>query len=102
MFRAKLDSSGLFLGLEEVAELLDSDIELGEDCGLKPGKYRWDGSTFLPLPKTQQKSAPDVPSYEDALYALISAIPMPPSECVKWAEWYKTSISGYKVTTYTR
>ena len=94
MFRAKLDSSGMFLGLEEVSELLDSDIELGEDCGLKPGKYRWDGTTFLPLPKTQQKAAPDVPSYEDALYALIEQMDNKPAVCVAWAAWYKTTVVG--------
>lgn len=94
MFRAKLDSSGLFLGLEEVKELLDSDIELGEDCGLKAGKYRWDGKTFLPLPKSQQKAAPDVPSYEQALYALIKDMKKPPAECLEWAKWYETTIGA--------
>lgn len=90
MFRAKLDSSGLFLGLEEVADLLDSDIELGEDCGLKPGKYRWDGTTFLPIPKSKQKSAPDCPSIEDVLHAIIKTMPNVPEVCAKWdAEYAK-------------
>lgn len=94
MFRAKLDQNGLYLGLEEVAEILEGDIELGEDCGLKVGKYRWNGSTFIPLPKSQQKASPEIPSYEEALLALINVMPSPPTECVKWAEWYKTTVCG--------
>jgi hypothetical protein len=94
MFRAKLDSNGMFLGLEEVAELLDSDIELGEDCGLKPGKYRWDGTTFLPLPKSQQKLSEEYPSLEAAFYSLLQSQVTLTADCEKWIEGYKKSFDA--------
>lgn len=94
MFRAKLDQSGLFLGLEEVAEILEGDIQLEEDCGLKAGKYRWNGSSFIPLPKSQHKSAPDAPSIEDVLHAIIATMPNVPDACAKWDAQYSKLIGS--------
>lgn len=94
MFRAKLDQSGIYLGLEQVTEILEGDIEVDDDCGLIAGRYKWNGVTFLPLIKSQQKPSPEIPSFEEALLSLIAVMPSPPAECVKWAEWYKTSIGG--------
>lgn len=46
---AKLDQSGVYQGIEEVAEknLQPHHVELPDGCDLPHGKYKWNGDTFV-------------------------------------------------------
>jgi hypothetical protein len=96
MFRARLDSNGVYFGVEEVEELTADDVEVPEKCDLKIGAYKWvkENKQFVPLPKGKQTKTPDAPMEERALYELIKSLPNPPEYCIKWSNWYKTSLDG--------
>lgn len=97
-FRAKIDVRGIYQGVEPVEELIEGDIEVPEDCSLKAGAYFWNAQhqRFDPLPKTMVRPAPDVPSLEEALYALIIQLPDAPAASISWAKYYETTIAGMR------
>ena len=96
---AKLDAAGVFQGVGEVAKLTDLHLpldQIGGECDLPPGKYRWDRQrkTFVPLRAAAVAPARDVPTLERAVYALIKRMDMPPEDAQRWADWYETTIEA--------
>lgn len=95
-FRAILDHRKIYRGIELVTELGPNDIEVPEECTLKPGNYIWNMAArrFDPLAPTKRSPAKDVPSLEEAFYAMIQQMEVVPQECDAWAKWYKTTLEG--------
>lgn len=98
IFRAVLDIHSVYFGVEEVAALSATDVEVEAECDLPVGKYKWvaEMSQFQPLPKAQQTTTPNAPMADKALYALIKAFPNPPQYCVDWCAWYDKTLDGGK------
>jgi len=48
---AVLDENGVLVGFKQVSVCCTDDLEVPEDCDLRPGKYRWDevAGSFVPL-----------------------------------------------------
>ena len=49
---ARLDERGVYQGIDELDstdELTDRHVPEITQCDLAPGKYRWDGKTFVPI-----------------------------------------------------
>lgn len=107
-YRAKLDADGIYWGVEQVAALAAGDVEVPQECDLKPGHYRWNRDAkpepcFEPLPKSLRRDAPEQPLTERALYELFLAMleagqPLP-RYCIEWGAWFETTIDarGYGV-----
>ena len=97
-FRAKLDFKRVYWGVEEVAELLEDDVEVPKDCDLTHGHYIHDAASkaFVPLPKHLRKSTPDAPVGDRALFELLLSMQLAgtalPQYCKDWALWYETTV----------
>lgn len=65
---ARLDENDVYVGMEEVAELTDRHLPHVTECDLPPGRYRWDGAAFVPLPKVTARKLTKEP---DALRAIV-------------------------------
>lgn len=47
---ARLAEDGMLLGFDEApAEIPEGAVTVPIGCDLQPGKYRWDGTTFVPI-----------------------------------------------------
>lgn len=96
---ARLDAQKVFMAIEELADesqLTADHLPAIKDCDLPPGKYRWDGTRFVPLPTEQQRPRTDVPSLEEAFYALVRGIVQSgqqiPPRTAQWATWYRSTV----------
>lgn len=94
MFKAKLDEKNIYWGIEEVDSLIDGDFEIDKNCDLEIGKYKLVNGSFVPLLKKDFRDKPDDPVSDEALYQLIKSINNPPAYCIKWAEFYKTTLDA--------
>lgn len=100
-YRAKLDNDGIYWGIEEIAAAGAGDVEIPQDCDLKPGAYRWNkkDATFDPLPPSQVRSSADTVDFERAVYELCEGLdaaggkPLP-ALTVTWCKQYETSFDG--------
>lgn len=100
---AVLDDDDVYIDKVELAssaELLASHVDLrthglGGDCDLAFGKYRWDreASTFIPLPKSGQRSGPSGVSLERAFADLCEQFGLGklPKSTRAWVEQYHNS-----------
>ena len=90
---AHVDDAGVYWGVIEkhAADVTETDVRVPADCDLAPGKYRLDDSRtrFVPLRSFERREAPEVPSVEAALYALIKAETAPPAAAAAWATWWE-------------
>lgn len=92
---ARLDSAGVYQGIEVIKKAdFDSRIHIdletiGGNCDLPPGKYRWNGETFAPLPKEARKPGPDVPTLEEVIYAIAKTMQNPPEDVKRWSQWFE-------------
>ena len=95
---AILDKNNILVGYdnrESVGTL--KDVEVPDDCDLTLHKYRWTGSTFMPLGFGHGRPSPKPEGVDkdNVFYLLIKALandkPIP-SECKEWARWYEQSI----------
>lgn len=95
-FRAVLDADRVYWGVEEVASWTVGDVEVPEDCDLKPGHYQWDatGEKFVPLLREQRRDTPEAPSLERAFYALLKSFPDLPPHCQEWVQWFEKSFDA--------
>lgn len=102
---------GTFLGMTEIepalidpAQHLDA-AEIGGECDLPPGKYRWDRAekTFKPIIERLQGNDPVfTPPAELALFGVIAALRRAnielPAPSADWADAYRKTIDARGVT----
>ena len=92
---ALLDETDVFVGMVDLAEggrLTSRHLPQVPECDLPPGRYKWNGKAFEPLPAAQVRPADDVPSLEEVV-ALLILRPNDP-RLTRWAQWYRTTIEG--------
>lgn len=94
---AVLDEDGFFRGVTEVPAKADG-IEVPADCDLEPGRYRWDGASFVPVRPLRSASIQDSPAADAALRGLIegcrkAGVILPP-QTLAWARWFDKTMEG--------
>ena len=82
---AILDENGILTGYAQVEQPSVADCVVPDDCDLEPGKYRWNGNTFVPI-ATARKADPTLAAIATALAALRDGTPIPPAV----NEWINT------------
>ena len=101
IYRALLDQNGVYQGLELVrGQARATDVIVPGDCDLEPGRYRWDGSTFLPLPKfIEAAELVEEPATLAAIAAGFNAVEEKfpgtlPAITRRWLDWFKTTVDA--------
>lgn len=100
--RAVLDPDGMYRGHEPLpgkAALNPDDVEVPPDCDLAPGRYRWDGKTFLPVKSPEPE---DVVNEHHTLVAVAAgfaavekALPGTlPEITLRWIDWYEKTVDA--------
>jgi hypothetical protein len=100
---ALLDQAGVLTGYEEVeaGEVPGrvGRIPVPDGCDLVPGKYRWDGKSFIPINQNKQDAAAADPdamrAIAHALMAIRDGEPLPP-DTLQWLHFYQTSFDNRK------
>lgn len=71
---ARIDLMGVYQGVETIAAdaLTPAHVVVPADCDLAPGRYRWDGASFVPI--TQPKLGPTLAAGVTAEIALAGVI----------------------------
>jgi hypothetical protein len=97
---ARLDEHGVYQGMDDLpaSELTPHHLSQISDCDLPPGGYRWDGQTFVPLPKRLAERALKEPDTLRAIAAGLNAvraagIALPP-ETTAWLAWHAASFDA--------
>jgi hypothetical protein len=101
---AVLDSAGVLTSYEQIEDdvledaiLPGSRILVPDGCDLAPGKYRWNGQTFIPIGANGQDMVAEeldtVRAITLALMAIRDGKPFPP-ETLKWLDWYENSFDN--------
>ena len=99
---AILDTDGLLTGYKRCAKkawtTTKTQVAVPEECALEPGRYRWDGTTFVPLPPKGGEDA--LVQDSDAMMAIAKGFlalaegnPVP-TETADWASKYMRSIDA--------
>ena len=93
---AKLDENNIYHGIEEIEDdaLQPHHVELPDGCDLPPGKYKWEGRTFIPITDSLRIKI----NHPDALNAIaIGFISLQqdgillPDETLEWLDHYITT-----------
>lgn len=100
--RAKLDPDGIYRGHEPVpgkAALKPDEVEVPADCDLEPGRYRWDGATFLPVKSPEPEDVVDERHTLAAIAAGFRAIEEKqpgtlPEKTLRWLKWYGKTVDA--------
>jgi hypothetical protein len=93
---ARVDAEGVFVAVDELADAAALTarhlIEVPE-CDLPPGKYRWDGARFVPLPAEQRRQADDTPSLEEVVFLIARDLGAnAPPRVQRWVQWYRKTV----------
>jgi hypothetical protein len=95
----RLDADGVFVRNVVLASALEAgptDVIAKEPCDLPAGKYRWTGTTMLPLAAVRQTPATDVPSLEEVVFRLARMLEQSgqqlPARVDAWQRWYRTTV----------
>ena len=84
-------------GYDESGNSVEGQVKVPDDCDLALNKYRWTGSTFMPLGFGHGRPSPKPEGVDkdNVFYLLMKALvndkPIP-SECKEWVRWYEQSI----------
>lgn len=99
---AVLDEQGVLTGFEEIEAENHTPppdrVEVPGGCDLVPGRYRWDGDQFVPIPLRGGAGIPEEPNTLRAIargfMALRDQGTELPGETLDWISWYERSIDN--------
>jgi hypothetical protein len=98
---ARLDKNQVLVGFTEAGpktwKTRGYQVAVPDGCDLEPGRYRWDGATFVALPPAGGQDALEEPDAVRAIalgFAKISETVELPQETLDWLDHYDTSIEG--------
>lgn len=98
---AVVDAKNIYLGMfEEGAELPAGALRIPEitECDLEPGRYRWQGDSFVPVRRDAEGRLQESPDMIHAIYDGFGALErqgfdFPPST-KEWMRWYATTFDN--------
>lgn len=99
---AMLDKDGLLTGYKRCAKKAcktgKTQVAVPEECALEPGRYRWDDTTFVPLPPKGGEGRllddpPALAAIALGFLALSEGRPLP-RETTAWAKQHMESFDG--------
>jgi hypothetical protein len=93
-FKALIDANGVLIGYERTFE---DGIEVPDECDLAPGRYKWNGTSFVPILEAFTKTEVDAPDTVTAIAVALKAMrdgkPMP-GITLKWLEEFDKTIDA--------
>jgi hypothetical protein len=96
---AVIDAAKVYRGMKNDNDTIPDGwtwLEGIKSCDLEPGKYKWDGKSFIPIGhgfgKPEKGRIPDDYAVFLGLKALINGEPIPP-EVTEWLDWYESNIA---------
>ncbi len=98
---AILNEDGVLTGFEDV-EKANSDsgrVCVPSECDLQPGRYRWDGETFVPVSPGAANATTDDQYMAIAVALCFRALEeqknlVLPGDTLRWLQWYENSIDN--------
>lgn len=107
---AMLDKRGVLTGYESCAgkawKTRKGQVAVPDGCDLAPGRYRWDGKTFLPLaPDGSQDRLEQEPDAIRAIalgFVKLSETVELPEATLLWLESYTRTRDGQGIKHFTR